>query len=76
MGKGRDKRILMGLPAELVIGPMKNYRGIIPNLSDKGISVIVETSPDDDSLNFPPGAMVQLNFNPRDEKISLNCEIK
>ncbi len=66
----------MGLQAELVIGPRKNYRGIIPNLSDDGIGVIVETSPTDDSLNFPPDAMVQLNFKPRDEMISLNCEIR
>ncbi len=76
MGKGRDKRIIMGLQAELVIGPKKNCRGIICNLSDDGIGVIVETSPTDDSLNFPPDAMVQLNFKPRDEMINLNCEIR
>ena len=76
MEKGRDKRIIIGLQAELVIEPRGNYRGIIPNLSDDGISVIVETSPTDDSLSFPPGTTVRLNFKPRDEMISLNCEIR
>lgn len=65
----------MGLQAELVLGPKKNYRGIIPNLSDEGIGVVVETSPEDANLTFPPGTSVLLNFKPKDEMISLNCEV-
>ena len=75
--KERPKRIVMGLQAELVVGPKKNFRGILANFSENGIGVIVETSPADEALNFPPGATVELNFQPRPEEIiDLHCEIR
>ncbi len=77
MGNDRSKRVTMGLLAELVEGPQKNHRGILVNLSDEGVSVIVESSPTDGALNFSPGAEVELNFQYRPERIiNLHTEIR
>ena len=77
MEKGRPKRIVMGLQAELVVGHKKNFIGIVTNLSENGFGLHVETSPSEDALNFSPGTTLEVNFQPRSgEIINLRCELK
>ncbi len=73
MERRRFKRVNFTLHAEIVLKD-NNYKGIIENLSEKGLFKIVII--EKDLTDFVPGATPEVKFQiPSGDTLNLNCNI-
>jgi hypothetical protein len=74
MDSRRSKRLIIDLPAEVIIND-KRYAGTIANLSEEGIYIV--TAPSKSSTELTPDTDLELRFQfPSGEKMALQCRIK
>jgi hypothetical protein len=74
MDARRSRRIIVNLPAEIVIGD-KRYASSIENLSEEGAYIV--TAPLKSSTEFIPESPLELRFAfPSGEKLNLHCKVK
>ena len=75
MEKRRSQRTVISSKAELILGD-KNYSGLVANVSEKGIFIII-TAPDKTTIDFAPETTVELKFElPSGEILNLHSKIK
>jgi len=73
MEKRNFKRIVAGYKAEIIYEG-KSYDGVIDDLSESGVGIII--SPSETTIAIPPGAELELKFQPvSGETLNLQCKV-
>ena len=74
MESRRFKRVVVDMPAEIIVGDSR-YASSIENLSSEGIYIV--TAPLKSPLDFVPDTPIELRFSlPSGERLHLSCRTK
>ena len=74
MESKRSKRVILNIPAEIIIGDNRRA-GTIENLSNNGMYIV--TAPPKSGNDFLPGTEIEIRFRlPSGKKLALHCKIK
>jgi hypothetical protein len=74
MESRRSKRLIIDLPAEVIVNK-KRHAGTIANLSEEGIYIVTASSQSSKDLTQDTDLELRFQF-PSGEKMALNCRIK